>query len=527
MRSIEDISLENVIQNKKYWNCQRPIEQEVMYFLLIDRFHDGKERQTISDKSFKKGFGDSDTLRKRYGGTIKGITENLIYINEMGITSIWISPFLKNSPESYHGYAIENFLKVDENWGTEDDLVQLVEEAHLLNMRVFFDIVLNHTADNWSYIKKNPIYESGIHYTISKWRDEYSPIPIELRNFNRYSRKGRIQNWEDMPETWDGDIFELKDLILDDSDVGQKNLQLMTKIYSYWIARTDCDGFRIDTAKHIRPLVLNKFIKEIKSFAEKINKNDFFVFNEIVAENDIIDLYEAGDGYLDFPFYFNFTRMLTGEKNNDQPVISVIAETALPIRFLDNHDQIGQIPKHRVGYGLNEKALLNIIKAFMLMPGIPCIYYGTEQGLQGIGYDDGSIRESMFDKESLLDLMDNRSVFYSVINQFTALRKEWQMEKGEVSGCRVISRNQNATGIVALLHEKNLFIRIIVYNLNGNAQKVRIKLNNKLTRNSNLIVYLYIQEEMQRSEFKIENNEFDMYVDSFAFYVLEIREINS
>jgi alpha-amylase len=119
MKSIEEISISEIIKEKNYWNSERPIEEELMYFLLVDRFHDGKSRDTIL---LTKGFGNSEQLKARCGGTIKGVTKQLEYISEMGFTSIWINPFLQNNIETYHGYGIENFLEVDDKWGSKEDI---------------------------------------------------------------------------------------------------------------------------------------------------------------------------------------------------------------------------------------------------------------------------------------------------------------------------------------------------------------------------------------------------------------------
>jgi len=522
MKSIKEISLDQVTKEKVYWNCSRPIEQELMYFLLIDRFHDGKDRVPISEESFKKGFGNEDALKVRCGGTIQGIIKHLEYISELGFTSIWINPFLQNSPESYHGYAIEDFLNVDEQWGTEDDIIMLVAKAHQLNMRIFFDVVLNHTANTWHYQSSNPVYNKGIHYTTTKWRYPEKPVPIELRDFNRYSRKGHIVHWDNVPETWDGDIFELKDLILDESFIGKQNLDLMTTIYSYWVAKTDCDGFRIDTAKHIRPEVLNTFIKQIRSFTESIGKKSFFIFTEIVGDQKNIDLYDAADGYLDFPFQFTFIENLLGKRTGEFSV-SKSSKGLVPVRFLDNHDQIGQMPKQRIGYDLTNTAFQNVLKAFVLLPGIPCLYYGTEQGLQGNGYHDGMIRECMFDSLYQYDLMDTQSVFYSTIKKFITLRKQWKTEKGQITVCKVSFEKQETSEVVAILLENDLLIRLVIYNLGDKLQEVSIKLNSKITRNSNLIVYLYADDGNVRGALTCKNNEINMQVDAFGFYVLEFN----
>jgi|GEM_PF-2456471 len=498
MISIQDIHLSALTKNKTYWNTERPIEEELMYFLLVDRFHDGKLRSTIfSDK----GFGDTETLQARCGGTIRGIIAHLTYIAEMGFTSIWINPFLQNNAESYHGYSIENFLEVDAQWGTKEDIVELVSKAHDLNMRVFFDVVVNHTGNNWSYVKENPCYKNGIRFAAKAWKYDDRPIPSELRNFNCYSRKGRIVDWEEIPETWDGDIFELKDLIQDDSTIGDQNLEVMIAIYSYWFSLTDCDGFRIDAAKHIAPAWLNKFISEIKRFAKSVNKKDFFVFAEIIGEESLVNQYTSIDGYLDFDFYFSFVKSMLGDKKKHN---FSTENKKTPIRFLDNHDQIGQMPKHRIAYRMNESAFINVLRAFLLLPGIPCVYYGTEQGLKGRGVLDGAIRECLFNPVGEEDMLNKDSPYWKTIREFSKIRQKLGISTAKFANCQVISSTPSkciALQISGLSSDK-----MILYNLGAHTEQVSIKLSMPISRTNKLVVYLYSDNGVIENEVAIINN---------------------
>jgi hypothetical protein len=499
MRSIQDIHLSELTKNKTYWNSERPIEEELMYFLLVDRFHDGKSRNTVLSDT---GFGTLEALQTRCGGTIQGITGNLKYISEMGFTSIWINPFLQNNPESYHGYSIENFLEVDSQWGTKADIIELVSKAHDLNLRVFFDIVVNHTGNNWSYIKENPAYKNGIRFAAKVWRYDDRPIPSDLRNFNCYSRKGRIVNWEEIPETWDGDIFELKDLIQDESIIGDENLEVMIAVYSYWFALTDCDGFRIDAAKHIAPVWLNKFISEINKFVKSVNKKDFFVFAEIIGEQSLVNQYTSIDGYLDFNFYLSFVKNMLGDKK--RPDVFSAENEKIPIRFLDNHDQIGQMPKHRIAYRMNESAFINLLRAFLLLPGIPCIYYGTEQGLKGRGLLDGAIRECLFNPFGDDDILSKDSPYWKTIREFSKIRRKLGTNTGKFANCQVISSIPSkciALQISGLSSDK-----IIFYNLGAHNEQVSIKLSMPISRTNKLVVYLYSDNGSIENEVTIVNS---------------------
>ncbi len=516
MKSISEIDLKSISAGRSYWNCKRPAREELMYFLLIDRFHDGKARETIFSEN---GFGNQDELKARCGGTIRGIILNLKYIAEMGFTSIWINPFLQNNPESYHGYAIENFLEVDQAFGTKEDLVEFVSTAHQYHIKVFFDVVLNHTGDNWSYISHNPVYNHDKNYAVKSWRYKDLPVPTELRDFNRYSRKGRIINWEDAPETWNGDIFELKDLIQDESETGLKNLDLMVAVYSYWFALTDCDGFRIDTAKHIRPAWLDQFIDRIKTFASSLGKHDFFVFAEIVGTQSLIQVYSKIDAYLDFDFHFNTVEALLNVEKKMNPVSYEPSLLAMPVRFLDNHDQIGQMPKQRIANKVqHERALINLLRVFLLMPGIPCIYYGTEQGLRGKGTDDGAIRECLFNPSGKEDLLNPDSPYVKTIRLFSQFRKKWQMFTGKVHAC--IKESETRYNSIPLQISNLTSEKYLVYNLTGEGELVCIKLSPLISRTKKIVVYLY--NETPEIQVEIKEDRAFISMNAYGFVLFEL-----
>jgi alpha-amylase len=102
-----------------------------------------------------KGFATSNAF---YGGKIRGITKNLEYIAGLGCTAIWISPVFENNKDTYHGYSIKNYLNIDPQFGTKEDLIDLVDQAHHFKLhgepfpiRIILDVVLNHSGDNWYY----------------------------------------------------------------------------------------------------------------------------------------------------------------------------------------------------------------------------------------------------------------------------------------------------------------------------------------------------------------------------------------
>jgi glycosidase len=148
----------------KYHPSPAAWEDEVLYLILPDRFSDDNENHYFDNhgKLVKNGktplYGPSDEdnaflndeSKSKWhkagssfvGGTLKGITSKLGYLHRLGITAIWIAPFLKQVKDTYHGYGVQDFLDVDRRIGTRDDLVELTRTAHSLGIYVILDAVL-------------------------------------------------------------------------------------------------------------------------------------------------------------------------------------------------------------------------------------------------------------------------------------------------------------------------------------------------------------------------------------------------
>ena len=132
-------------------------------------------------------FARSDDLRpkcteldKYCGGTFKGIEKNLDYITGLGFDAIWISPIPENLPDSYHGYGFLNWYKVNEHFGTEDDLKSLVNKAHDKGVWVMLDVVANHVAQvDEDYSRIHPFNESSHYHNKCEIQNYSDPFDVE------------------------------------------------------------------------------------------------------------------------------------------------------------------------------------------------------------------------------------------------------------------------------------------------------------------------------------------------------------
>jgi glycosidase len=416
---------------------------QVIYHLLIDRFDNNQDLPPYDPDSTDRHGWDLKNADKFQGGCLQGITRRLDYLRNLGCTTIWISPPFKNraeSAESYHGYAIQNYLAVDPRFGTLEDLRELVREAHARCMYVILDIILNHTGNNWGYVDDSePKFDNGQQYEFGFWRaangtalkgspdkfgEDDAVWPVEFQNPDFYKRQGRIADMatDSYDEVVSGDTDSMKDLDLTREEVRDA----LIRCHKWWIAQTDCDGFRIDTVKHMEPHATSIFVNAIREYALSIGKHNFHMYAEIVADDGVLkkyvgqntpnpdddprEEYPALGSCLDFPLYFaledvikrrSAPSQLKGRYEHFQHFYrdyGAVGEYF--VTFVDNHDQMHR-PYFRLMAGEKDCRLAALAIGYLLTSmGIPCIYYGTEQCLDGGSeQDDDFVRETMFGGE--------------------------------------------------------------------------------------------------------------------------------
>jgi len=402
---------------------------QFIYHLMVDRFNNGDEKAPAYEPGLAQDREDSEG-EKWQGGNLKGVSKKLDYIRGLGCTAIWLSPVFKNRDveNTYHGYGIQNFLEVDPRFGSSKDLRDLVKKAHKNRIYVILDIVLNHTGDNWAYPGGCPYYYcSGQRFDFGFWRgsgsseekggDDGAVMPPEFQNPEWYRRCGEIKNWDAFPEARDGDFFSLKDI-----DTSNKEaMRSLIDIYKHWIAETDIDAYRLDAAKHLEESSTAIFCNAIREYAQSIGKKNFFLFGEIVGEDRFIDQYigrnaripgtnerfPSLDAALDFPLWGVLEWVVKGFSNpaalrerygRFSDIYADHGEAGRRfVTFLDNHDQIGRSPKGRFLFDNPHREQAVLALGYLLTSqGIPCIYYGTEQGFDGGGDHDKYLRECMF-----------------------------------------------------------------------------------------------------------------------------------
>ncbi len=516
IRSIAHIDLSKPTPTRNVPSINRPWKEELIYFLMVDRFHDGKIRTPITYSHANTI--PKEQLMKRFGGTFNGIKSQLQYIKNLGCTCIWLSPIFENHEKTYHGYAIVNFLETDPRYGTLEELKSLINEAHKLDIRIVLDIIVNHTADTWSYKEKDTEY-NGEPYSFGKWNDATFPLPHEFRNVAYYKKMGAIQNWDSYPETQEGDIFELKKLVLDESAIGKDVLTSLITIYSYWMKELNIDGFRIDTVKHLSPIVVSNFCKAIRAYANYLGKENFLLVGEVIGDYKRIQTYikpiKTNEGFqrgldavFDFPLHFLLEDIIKGKrpvadlyktyKKRQQVCLKANKSASDFIVFADNHDQVAQSVKARIGFEATIEQVIASVGFLYFIGGIPCLYYGTEQFLQGHGEHDCFLREPMFHPKSIESYHFEDSLMYRNLALLAVIRKRlmpyvWaDIEEDELSigneGFMVCSEQSE----VVYLSKRNVLDKLILLFNPSDCKKTSVKVKFKETNTDNDRKYEYV-----------------------------------
>ncbi len=437
---------------------------QTIYFLMVDRFNNPAQppvHQPFDDPNFYAF----------QGGKFSGVQRQLRYIKQLGAGAVWLSPVLKNlqyQEGQYHGYGIHDFLAAEPRFAdvaanADDELRALVDAAHAEGIYVILDIVLNHSGDVFAYPDGGAQVAWHNQPEAVLWRDGTGAVagppgpvedippprardglvwPSELQQDRFFRRQGVPDPQGD--DTF-GDFQTLKQMRTEDVVLQS----FLIRAYQYVIARFDVDGFRIDTLRYLKGGLPRLFGNAIREYALSIGKKNFFTFGEVYdanAENDIAafigrnttdanDPQVVGvDAALDYPLYNALKPAVKGfgapkdvvdmyqrRKVVERDVLSSHGDaTRYFVTFLDNHDVKERIRYAQPGdeHRFDDQVTLGLACLYCL-PGIPCLYYGTEQGLHGSG-SDAAVREALWGGPGF----DTQSPFYRGLAAIGALRRD-------------------------------------------------------------------------------------------------------
>jgi glycosidase len=412
---------------------------EVIYQLLVDRFANGDVNNDYHV--------DREAPAAYHGGDWQGVIDRLDYLEELGVTAIWISPVVKNVETdagvwSYHGYWTQHFTEPNPHFGDTAKLREMVDACHERGIKVILDIVTNHVGQVFFYdINGNgrpdeSVYGSGTTSPVthvSEYDPDYDPEgvqaetslggagpapiiffndpginrigpqPDHFRNPDWYNRKGRVYDWSQRDQVITGDFpGGLKDLKTTHPDVRRA----LVDSYAHWVEQTGVDGFRIDTLKHVEHGFWQMFCPAIRQRAAERGKHQFLMFGEAFDGDDaLIGSYTFDQG-VDSVFYFSHKfQVVDGVFKHGGPTSTIeslfearavnygsmghpggpTAETGEPLA--PQQLLVNFLDNHDIPRFLYDEpsveALHNALVYLLTIDGIPCLYYGTEQRFDG------------------------------------------------------------------------------------------------------------------------------------------------
>lgn len=327
----------------------RPWEDEVLYFVLVDRFADGDPTNDAG-----VDLGGKGTF---HGGDLKGLTAQLDEIASLGVTALWVNPLVQNIPGfvtgagfpdwAYHGYWADDFLQLDPRFGSEEDLRSLVEACHARRIRVLLDVVYNHAGYGTRYLS-DPRTRGWLR----------SPEAGECGQDDLTSCLAGLPDFRtELP--W------VRDFLLD-AQLG-------------WARRSGVDGFRLDTVKH----VAHEFWKEHRRRVRAELAPGFFLLGEVWGgDREVLDPWFVGDELdagLDFGFQGSTAAWLLGRGRT----VAFEHYLASRHRVRAGHLLAHYLSSHDVRGGLallgGDRQLFRLAAVLLLTTtGIPTVFYGEE-----------------------------------------------------------------------------------------------------------------------------------------------------
>jgi glycosidase len=338
-------------------------EHTVWYQIFPERFCNGNPALSppvIEDwESGKPAHGNF------FGGDLAGIRQKLSYLEQLGINGIYLTPVFQ-SP-SNHKYDTQDYFAVDKHFGSLLELKTLVAEAHSRGIKVMLDAVFNHIGN------QHPFWQDILKYQEkSKFGDYFyiHSFPVKEThdvNYDTFAFSPR------MPK-WNTESPNVRSYLLDAA--------------AYWIRECDIDGWRLDVANEVSLDFWKDFSRLVRSL-----KKDFYITGEVW--HDASNWINSGlfDAVMNYPLNFAVSDYFLKKKMNavqfTNKLISALTRYSdlhnrIAFNLLDSHDTDRALTKA----GGNKLALRNAFTMLFLLPGSPCLYYGTEVGMEGGGDPD-------------------------------------------------------------------------------------------------------------------------------------------
>ncbi len=401
--------------------------QETIYFIVVDRFHDGdpNNNQGPNPELFD---AERKDWTKYWGGDLQGIIDKLDYLQGMGVTALWLTPLFEQVEKllyqkyaAIHGYWTRDFKRINARYlaaGENPSLFQekestfdrLIAEMHRRGMKLVLDIVCNHSSPEVAPGEKGKLYDDG--RLIADFNDDKK---------HWYHHYGEVKDWND---DWQVQNCELAGLATFNENNAHYRAYIKSAI-KLWLDR-GVDALRVDTVKHMPQWFWQEFMADILT-----HRPDVFVFGEWIYNHPLDGKSaafsnNAGMSLLDFGFCMSLRRALAKNEEGGFQIVQALLDLDHHydganelVTFLDNHDM------HRFQTLNPDPQVLRLAVILLLTSrGIPCIYYGTEQELHDDTNADGQPHGNNDPyNRPMMSKWDTSAPIYSVLSLLTQLRR--------------------------------------------------------------------------------------------------------
>lgn len=397
-------------------------KDQILYFVFIDRFHNGDKSNDFDvDISDINGF---------HGGDIKGLTDKIDYLKNLGITGVWLSPFFTNRPgrffehQPYHGYWVYDFWNVDKRFGTEKEFKKLRKKLKKADIDLLLDMVVNHMGYDAPFAASNP-----------QW----------------FNPKNDIEDWNNKEQLTNRQIFGLPDF------ASQKPIvkTFFKLVAEHWIDTLKPKGFRLDAVKHVNM----DFWQDYNAAVGKHGGGKFLLLGEYLDGDpaSVNKVWREGrfNSLFDFPLYYTMVDVFAKEGNMKMLPSRLYYDRNYPdagmlATFLDNHD----LDRFITSCGGDNRKYRLALAYLLTSRGIPTLCYGDEQGLSGAHKPEPENRRSMvFDTENDLFKFTKRLIELRKKNK--SLRRGLQCHiQADETSCVYVRLIENSLAIMIFNNSK-------------------------------------------------------------------------
>lgn len=350
--------------------CRTPewVRDTVWYQIFPDRFFRGETGKTGKEKTkeFSRWRSGPVTNGERFGGNLAGIREKLGYLEELGISGIYLNPIME--AESVHKYDTTDYEMIDGDLGNEQEFTRLVKEAHERGIRVMVDGVFNHCGKNFF-----------------PWRDVQ-----EHGKESKYADWFFIQDWSDLKkqsDTRDGRFYSFAfSANMPKLNTNHKEVaEYFCRLCERWIEAYDIDGIRFDVGNEVS----HKFLKQIHERL-KVKKPDIYLLGEIWHDASLWLSGDEYDGVMNYPLMSGIHDFFLDRNQTKEDFEYQMNRCYTMYREQSSQALFNLLDSHDTDRLRNRFSDLDVfyqqLAVLFTMPGSPCIYYGTELAMEG-GHD--------------------------------------------------------------------------------------------------------------------------------------------